>query len=92
MSSTLLDAKLFIKGATSEQVIELQDSLIARRLVLDGEAQFRFPRGSKVCFNSGRRGWIYGTVTGWKRGGKAEVQPDSGGVKWTVNGSLLKVY
>lgn len=85
-----MDVKLFIKGISSDQLGELQDSLIARRLVLDGEAQFRFPRGSKVYFDSGRRGWIYGTITCWKRAGKAEVLPDSGGTKWTVSGSLLR--
>lgn len=88
--TTLLDAKLFIKGASADDLTELIDSLNARRLVLDGQAQFTYPRGSKVKFNSGRRGWVYGVVEEWKRGGKAVVRPDTGGLKWTVGGSHLE--
>ena len=88
--TTLLDAKLLIKTLTADQLTELQESLNARRGVLDNEAQYRFPRGSKVWFDSGRRGRIYGEVTGWKRGGKAEVTPDVGGLKWSVSGSCLR--
>lgn len=88
--TTLLDAKLLVRTLTSDQLRELQDSLNARRLVLDGEAQFRLPRGTPVWFDGGRKhGTVYGTVTEWKRGGKAVVQPTHGSLKWTVSGSLL---
>ena len=87
--TTLLDAKLLIKSLSADQLTELQESLNARRGVLDNEAQFRFPRGTPAQFDSGRRGVIRGTVTGWKRGGKAEFT-STGGSPWSVSGSALR--
>lgn len=87
---TLLEAKLLVRTLDSDALRELQDCLNARRLVLDGEAQFKLPRGTKVWFDGGRKhGTVYGTVVEWKRGGKAVVQPTHGALKWTVSGSLL---
>ena len=85
-----VDSKLFIREASADEVRELQECLMARALVLDGEACQRLKKGDPVWFDAGRRGVIYGHVKGFKRGGKVEVQQLNHVMKWTCPGRILK--
>lgn len=89
-TTTKVEAKLFIRGASADEVRELQECLAARALVLDGEACQALKRGDPVWFDAGRRGIITGHVRGFKRGGKVEVQQLNNVMKWTCPGSILK--
>lgn len=86
-----VDSKLFIRGASADEVRELQECLNARALVLDGEACQALKRGDPVWFDAGsRRGTITGHVKGFKRAGKVEVQQLNSPMKWTCPGRILK--
>lgn len=87
--TTKLDVNLFIRGASAEELEEIIGAIRGREAVLDGEASFKLPTNTRVWFDSGRRGIITGTITGWRRGGKADLVSDRG-MKWTVPGRLLK--
>ena len=85
-----IESKLFIRGASNDELRELQDCINARGLVLDGEACQRLKKGDPVSFDAGRRGLITGHVEGFKRGGKVIVKQLNFPMKWTCSGRLLK--
>jgi hypothetical protein len=89
MATTRNDVKQFIRTCSPDDLDELTQALNARRTVLNGEAQFKFKKGDAVKFDSGRRGVIRGTITGWARGGKANIRSEYG-TAWRVAGSLLR--
>jgi len=87
--ATKTEVKLFIRNCSPDDLDDLVQAVSARRTVLNGEAAFKFPVGSKVKFDSGRRGIVTGTIEGWARGGRANVR-STYGQAWRVAGSLLR--